>query len=242
MANEVTIPILPCASIKDTLEFYVALGFEITFQQAKPNTYACVKRDDIELHFFTLKGYEPKDSYSTCFVRVSNLAGLHQAFSNGLRSHYGKLPIAGIPRISRLSNANGDKELRFNVIDPGGNWIRFGQIGERPAERDDAAPQKEGQTKLSRAVHAADWLVEAEGDFEGAARMLDKALARDEPAPLVHRVQALVLRAAVAVNLDDKALARTVLSQVRQMPLEAHDRDTLAAELQRADDLEQMLE
>jgi hypothetical protein len=54
-------------------------------------------------------------------------------------------------------------------------------------------------------------------------------------------VQALVLRAAVAVNLDDKALARTVLSKVRQMPLEAHDRDTLSAELQRADDLEQML-
>ena len=71
MAGEITIPILPCRSINETLEFYVAMGFEITYQQARPNTYACVKYEAIDLHFFTLKGYEPKDSYSTCFVLVA---------------------------------------------------------------------------------------------------------------------------------------------------------------------------
>ena len=58
MANEVTIPMLPCKSIDETLEFYTALGFEITYQQ-RPNTYGCVKYEEINLHFFTLKGYEP---------------------------------------------------------------------------------------------------------------------------------------------------------------------------------------
>jgi len=49
MANETMIPILPCGSINETLEFYVAMGFEITYQQARPNTYACVKLDNIDL-------------------------------------------------------------------------------------------------------------------------------------------------------------------------------------------------
>ena len=57
MANEITIPALPCGSINETLKFYVALGFEITYQQSRPNTYGCVKYEDIDLHFFTMKGY-----------------------------------------------------------------------------------------------------------------------------------------------------------------------------------------
>jgi hypothetical protein len=242
MANEVTIPILPCASINDTLEFYVALGFEITYQQSRPNTYACVKREGIELHFFTLKGYEPKDSYSTCAVLVPDLAGLHLTFSDGLRSHFGKLPAAGMPRISKLNKANSDGQLRFNIIDPGGNWVRFAQRGEQPAENDEAAPPKEGPTKLSRVVHAADWLVEAEGDFEKAAHMLDKALEHHESAPVVHRVQALVLRAALAISLEDRPLAKIRLMEARQIPLRDDERAVLADELKRAQDLEQMIQ
>ncbi len=241
MANEITIPALPCRSIDETLTFYVALGFEITYQQSRPNTYACVKYEDIDLHFFTMKGYEPKNSYSTCIVLVPDLTGLHQTFSSGLRSHLGKLPVAGIPRISKLNNSNADKQLRFNIIDPGGNWIRFAQIGEQPAVND-AAPQKEAPSKLSRATQAADWLVEAHGDFAKAAQTMDKALAQKEPVPSVHLVQALVLRASLAISLDDQQFARTLLTQVRQIELEAHDRETLAVELQRADDLEKLID
>jgi catechol 2,3-dioxygenase-like lactoylglutathione lyase family enzyme len=241
VANEITIPALPCRSIDETLAFYVALGFEITYQQSRPNTYGCVKYEDIDLHFFTMKGYEPKDSYSTCIVLVPDLAALHQVFSNGLRSHFGKLPIAGIPRISKLNNSNQDKQLRFNIIDPGGNWIRFAQIGEQPAAHEDT-PQDEGQTKLSRAVQAADWLVEAKGDFEKAAQLLDKALGQDEPTPPVHKIQALVLRASLAISLNDKILARKLLTDARQIPLNDDEQATLAAEFQRASDLEQSLE
>jgi catechol 2,3-dioxygenase-like lactoylglutathione lyase family enzyme len=238
VADEITIPILPCRSIDETLEFYVAMGFEITYKQSRPNTYGCVKLENIELHFFTMKGYEPKNSYSTCFVLVPDLAGLHQEFSSGLRSHYGRLPVAGIPRISKLNNANADKQLRFNVIDPGGNWVRFAQKGEPPAQNDDTRAETEGQTKLSRAVRAADWLVEAEGNFESAAKMLDRALEQDESGPTVHRVQALVLRAALAVSLDDKPRARKLLLELHEIPLTDDERAALAAEFQRADDLE----
>jgi catechol 2,3-dioxygenase-like lactoylglutathione lyase family enzyme len=239
MSGEITIPALPCASIKDTLEFYVALGFEITYQQERPNTYACVKRGDIDLHFFTMKGYVPKDSYSTCIVLVPDLAALHEAFRDGLRAHYGKLLLAGIPRISKLNNSNSDKQLRFNVIDPGGNWIRFAQKGEQPAAS--TKPQKEGGTKLSRATQAADWLVEVDGDFAGAAEVLDKALANDQPAPPVHRVGALVLRASLAISLSDPVLAAKLLSDVRQISLTDEERGALSDEFGRAADLEGML-
>lgn len=240
MANEITVPILPCRSIDETLTFYVALGFEITYQQTRPNTYACFKYEDINLHFFTLKGYEPKDSYSTCFVLVQNLAALHQTFSNGLRSHFGKLPVAGIPRISKLNNSNQDKQLRFNIVDPGGNWIRFAQRDEQPAS-DDSESQSESETKLSRATRAADWLVEAKGDFEAAARMLDKALKDDVSAPAVHHFQALVLRAGLAISMDDKPLATSLLIEARQIQLNEGERAALATEFQRADDLDLML-
>ena len=241
MANEITIPILPTRSIDETVTFYVALGFEVIYRQARPNAYACVKFEDIELHFFTMKGYEPKNSYSTCYVGVPDLAGLHQVFCDGLRSHFGRLPIAGIPRISKLNNSNSDKQLRFNVVDPGGNWIRFGQTGAQPAESDDTAVPQSAETKLARATRSADWLVEAKGDFEAAAQMLDKALADREAASPVDRVRALVLRASLAVSLDDPQLARTLLSEVRGLPLDEDDRAALTAEMQRADDLEKAI-
>lgn len=239
MTGEITIPILPCGSIDETLAFYVALGFEITYKQERPNNYGCVKRGDIDLHFFTMKGYEPKNSYSTCVVLVPDLAALHQAFVEGLRQHFGKLPVAGIPRISKLNNANADKQFRFNVIDPGGNWIRFAQIEGQPDVS--APPQTEAQTKLSRATQAADWLVEAHGDFEAAAKMLDKALASEQTAPPAHRFQALVLRVSLAVSMNDLPLAETFAAEARSITLEDAERESLGAELQRLDDLEAML-
>ena len=241
MVDEITIPILPCASIKTTLEFYVALGFEITYQQEKPNTYACIKYEDIDLHFFSMNGYEPKDSYSTCVVLVPDLAGLHQVFSSRLRQNYGKLPVVGIPRMSKLNNSNSDKQLRFNIVDPGGNWVRFVQKGEQPAKSDDAA-EKGVQTKLSRATHAADWLIEAVGDFEGAAKTMDKALAQEQAAPPVHRVQALVLRAGIAIHMGDRELAHQILSEARGIELDESDRAALGDTIQRAADLEQVLQ
>ena len=240
MANERTIPALPCSSINETLAFYVALGFEITYQQTRPNNYGCVKYEDIDLHFFTLKGYEPKDSYSTCIVLVPDLAALHQTFTTNLRAQYGKLPVAGIPRISKLNNSNSDKQLRFNIIDPGGNWIRFAQSGVQPVQNEDVA-DKAGQSKLSRATQSADWLVEAHGDFEAATKMLDNALAQIEAAPVAHRVQALVLRASLAVSLDDHESAKHLLKEVRQMPLADDERALLAEAFEKTSDLEKMI-
>ncbi|MBC7813210.1 MAG: VOC family protein [Burkholderiales bacterium] len=236
MPDQYMIPALPCRSINETLEFYVALGFEITYQQERPNNYAVVKRGGIEMHFFSMRDYEPSASYSTCLVVVPDVEALRKAFVEGARSHYGRMPAAGIPRITPLRNkADGGKG--FNVIDPGGNWIRIFQTAAAITSSD--TPEKPAVlTKLSRAIHAANLLAESKGDYAAAAKMLDGALAQAENEPLIHRVQALVARAEVAVTMGEPQIARNMLSQVQAFDLSAEDRAALADEFQRIADLD----
>ena len=37
------IPMLPCGDIDTIAEFYVALGFKVTYRQTKPNPYLAVE-------------------------------------------------------------------------------------------------------------------------------------------------------------------------------------------------------
>jgi len=240
MAHETTIiPALPCASMQETLDFYVALGFEITYQQTRPNTYGCVAWGDINLHFFTLKGYEPANSYSTCLIITPDIQALHKIFTAGLRQKFGKVPVAGIPRITKPSNKNAAGDYRFNVVDTGGNWIRFIQLATPSAE---PKLSQAVSNKLSRAILAADILVNAKGDFAAAAKMLDSALALNEPdVTPSQRVKALVLRAESAINLGESMLARDLLTEASSLLLTEEDREHLRDVLGQADDLAGMI-
>ena len=101
MANEVTIPILPSRDLDDSIAFYAALGFERTYRQSRPNAYAVVAREDIQIHLFGLEDFDPEKSYGSVIVAVPDPDGLYEAFAAGLRAAYGQLPSAGIPRILR---------------------------------------------------------------------------------------------------------------------------------------------
>ncbi|KZE44731.1 hypothetical protein AV540_23030 [Brevibacillus parabrevis] len=78
--ESVTIPIFPCRSIDEQVEFYQALGFELTYRQAKPNLYACVRHRIVELHFFVWKQLDPSNSYSMCYVNVRDVDAVHKEF------------------------------------------------------------------------------------------------------------------------------------------------------------------
>jgi len=239
MTGEITIPLLPCRAINDMLGFYRALGFEVTYEQAKPNNYAVVCRGGIELHFFSMREFDPATSYSSCYVRVPDVDRLYGAFTSGLRKKYGRLPSAGIPRVIPLKNkSHGMRE--FIVVDPGGNWIRIGQQITTLAGDDDRAPPKTASTKLARDLHSATLLADSKGDYAAAASRLDAALA--EPAASIDRIQALVFRAGLAITMGDPQLARTLLSEARQTPLDDHERELLADALLQATDLEHMLQ
>lgn len=238
--TEITIPILPCRSIDETLDFYRALGFEITYRQKRPNTYAVVERGGIRLHFFVLRALDPSSSYSTCYVLTQDVDGLYQDFSEGLRHALGKLPSRGVPRIGALKDTSYGVR-QFVVVDPGGNYIRIGQPLQSAQGWSHSGPSGASQTRLSKALHAATLLGDSKGDHAAAAEVLDRALASEEVESDRVVIQALVLRADLAVRLGDRQLAARLLADVRKTDLGGEEPKALSDCLRRARDLEQVL-
>jgi hypothetical protein len=101
MANERTYPCLPYSELDESISFYEPLGFKKTYRQVRPNPYAIVALEDIQLHLFGIKGFNPVDSYGSVIVVVPDPESLYRASAARLRETYGKLPTVGIPRILR---------------------------------------------------------------------------------------------------------------------------------------------
>ncbi|PRY36087.1 bleomycin resistance protein [Umezawaea tangerina] len=226
---ERTIPILPCRSIDEVLDFYQAIGFEVTYRQKVPNTYAIVRRGGIELQFFVLKAVDPANSYSTCYVLTSDVDDLYRSFRDGIRAATGRVPLRGVPRIGALKDMSYGVR-QFVMTDPGGNMIRIGQPLDAPAA--DAPVDR-----LDRALRTAILLGDSKEDPLAAARTLDRALDAAEPTSPTTLFRALVFRADLALRLDDRPLAATVLSRADAVPLTDTDRATLVDDLTRARDL-----
>jgi hypothetical protein len=219
MTGERTVPLLPCASIDDIRDFYMALGFEQTYRQLRPNPHIVLERDDIGLHFFGMPDFVPDNSYGSCLVVVPDIGGLYSAFAAGLRERYGKLPIAGIPRITRpRARKNADGMTGFSVVDPGGNWIRFYEQSGPSTDPDGetAQPASADLSKLADAIANAVVLGDSKGDAAQAAKILDGALRKFGPAATVtDRRAALIYRAELAIRLSDRSAALAALDEAQ---------------------------
>lgn len=233
MADERTVPLLPCASIDDIENFYSALGFRRTYKQRKPNPHVVMERDDIGLHFFEMPGFDPAESYGSCLVVTPDVEGLNRAFAAGMRAAYGKVLVSGIPRMTRArprKNAGGVSG--FSVVDPGGNWIRV--VHQGPAE----AGASGGP--LDRALANAVVQADSRGRADQAVRILDTALARpdaaDDPVALV---EVLVYRAELALVENEREKATELLGRVAQITLTPAERTRAASALENAADLVQ---
>ncbi|MFD9049392.1 bleomycin resistance protein [Streptomyces zaomyceticus] len=205
---EKTIPILPCPTLQPVLDFYTALGFEVTFRQKSPNPYAVVERGGIELQFFGLKQYDPASSISTCYVVTDDVDGLYEAFRTGLKAAYGRIPTRGLPRIGALKDMSYGVR-QFLMTDPGGNCVRIGQpISDDPHHR--PAPEE----TFARALHHAALFADSKDDPAGAAKILDRVLALvDERPTTAQLLRLLVLRADVAGRLGDEGTAAKALAE-----------------------------
>ena len=156
MANERTYPCLPCADIDESLAFYAASGSPTRI--ADPTQPLRRRR----------AGGDPDPSVRHGRLQPGGLvwqrnrggAGSRQSLS-GLccwtTNAYGKLPVAGIPRITRPRKKYGTVR-GFSVVDPGGNWVRVYRLGE--TEQDDALENVAG---LMQVVHVASRLGDAKG-------------------------------------------------------------------------------
>lgn len=234
MTNEVTIPLLPCASIDDIVGFYRVLGFITTFEQRKP--YACValQREDLNLQFFEIAGFDPEQSYGSCIVLTPDIAELHRAFAAGMRAAFGKVLVSGMPRMTRpRARKNVDGLGGFSVIDPGGNWIR---VFQNPATMSTPAPAPAG--RLAKTLANATVLADSKGDVGQAVRILDSALARPQADddPVTH-VEVLVYRAELAMVLHDRETATEMLARIEHIALDADETARAAPAFEIAADL-----
>ncbi|OJF10993.1 VOC family protein [Couchioplanes caeruleus] len=233
MADEVTVPLLPCASLDDIVAFYEVLGFRTTHRQRKPNPYVAVQREDLHLHFFEMPGFDPQQSYGSCLVLTSDTGELYRAFAAGMRAAYGKVLISGTPRMTRpRARKNYDGLSGFSVIDPGGNWIRVVQNAVV-----DRTPAPTPTGRLANALANAVVQGDSKGDLRQAARILDTALSRpeagDDPVALA---EVLAYRAEVAMALHEPATAAEMLARIDRVALSAEDTERAKAALQSAID------
>ncbi|MGW7078646.1 bleomycin resistance protein [Streptomyces sp. NPDC054866] len=194
---ETMIPLLPCHQLDETLDFYQAIGFEVTFRQKAPNPFAVVRRGDMELQFFQLKGYDPQASYSTCYVLTDRVDALHEAFRTGLKQALGRIPTRGLPRIGSVKDMSYGVR-QFLMTDPAGNCVR---IGQPIADSFEHAPVP--KERYARALHQATLLGASKEDHAAAVRIIDHALAADGT-PTPQQLQELhALRAEMAAHLGE---------------------------------------
>jgi catechol 2,3-dioxygenase-like lactoylglutathione lyase family enzyme len=227
------IPALPCRDLDDSLPFYRALGFEVTYRQERPNPYAVVRRDEIELHLFGVPGFDPAESMHTVIVLVPDTGALHAAFAAGLREAFGKVPVSGIPRMTRPRKMQGMRG-GFMVVDPGGNWLRILRQATESDFDPDGGPQDrptEEEGRLARVVAAAARQADSHGDEAAGIRMLLTGLARHADAPPAQRLPALVYLAELHVRTGDRDAAAAVLAKIGELELSAADRAAHAADL-----------
>ena len=228
VAGERMIPLLPCASIDEIADFAAALGFAVTYRQVRPNPYLALRREGIELHYFGMDGFRPEDSYGTCVVIAPDPKQLFDAFADGLRFRYGRLPLAGFPRITRpRRRKNVDGFTGFSLVDPGGNWIRV-----IAAKADDDAQPGVPTGRLARALEDAVVLGDSHGDVDQAAKILAGAVRRhSEDASPAERVEALAYLLELSVRRGDATGARETLACIDALDLSAADRAAAAAAL-----------
>lgn len=214
MANERTYPLLPCGNLDEAIAFYEVLGFKKTYRQVRPNPHAVVALEEIQIHLFGMEGFDPAQSYGSVIIAVPDPDGLYRDFAAGLRAAYGKLPVAGIPRILRPRKKYGTVR-GFSVVDPGGNWLRIYRLGD---SEEDSAEKVEG---LAQAIHVAARLGDARGDEALALKTLENGLARYPNASAIELARAYLYRAELAVRLGNHELAQSSLAAAKALDLSA---------------------
>jgi catechol 2,3-dioxygenase-like lactoylglutathione lyase family enzyme len=235
MSDESAIPVFPCASPDETLEFYQALGFEVTYRQIKPYVYLALKRGGFDLHFVAGGKPDPEGGSATCLVMVDAIEPYHRAFAEALKGKLGRVPTAGLPRITRLREG----QSRFTLVDPTGNSILF--IAR--AEPDYEYPDKESWSKLTpmeRALATAANFRDMRGKDAQAAGALDLALRKNPDAPPVERARVLAARVELALAMGDASRARSAREELAAMVLTDEERERYRDEFQAVEAVERL--
>src|SRR5688500_5849561 len=137
---------------------------------------------------------------------------------------FGKLPVTGIPRITRPRKKYGTVR-GFSVIDRGGNWLRIYKLGE--TEQEDSAEKAEG---LAQIIYVAARLGDAHGDEALALKTLESGLTRFADAGALELAKAYLYRAELAVRTKDHELAQLSLTAAKSLALTDDEKAALTDE------------
>lgn len=195
--NWITTPVLPCKAIGETLLFWENLGFRTTYRQDRPYQYGVVERGGHELHFVRVKGTEA--GYTGCLIMVRDVAEVHTAFCASLKKQLGRVPLTGIPRISRMKPG----QSRFTITDVSGNGVICIQIGELDQTAYETTDQT-AVTALQKVMALALRLRDFKEDHLAAAKVLDTAFGKlEDGASVSDQAEALVIRSELARVLEE---------------------------------------
>ncbi|MFB9905568.1 glyoxalase [Allokutzneria oryzae] len=218
--NETTVPMLSCVAPEETLAFWRALGFDVTYEQTKPYLYLAFRWSGFELHYGRASsGVDPSlENTGGCLVMVDAVAPYHEAFTGAMRRAYGKVLAKGLPRITRYRPGAS----RFTVVDPSGNSIIFIQRDE-PKELDyGGAKHLQG---LARVLDNARILREFKNDDRAAFRALSSGLRRHgNSASAVEQAVALAILIELSTVLDESERAPEWGTRLRDLVLTVEER------------------
>ncbi|MCA1008382.1 glyoxalase [Rhodococcus hoagii] len=233
-ANETTVPVLPCVSVEETLEFYQALGFTVTYEQTRPYIYLVLEWSGVALHFGTPpKDIDPsREDGGCCLVLVDAVAPYHAEFTRAMRAAYGKVLAKGRPRITRYRPGAS----RFTVVDPSGNSIIFIQRDE-PAELEYGGSKS--LTGLARALDNARIFSEFRNDDRSALRAITTALRKHGDTATPSEVaRALATLIEIATALEETADVEEWRRKLNALDLTDGERHRVVEGLRNADALQ----
>jgi hypothetical protein len=230
--TEKAIPLLTCQTIQPVIDFYTALGFEVTFLQKSPYAYVIVERGSVELQFYGMKDYDPAESIGGCYIITDQVDALYETFRAGLKAAYGKIPSRGIPRIGPIKDTSYGVR-QFLMTDPGGNSIRVGQPTGGNSHYEPAPEET-----FARALHFAVIFADSREDLDAAAKVLDRVLAltNEKPTP-TQLVRILALRGDIAYRRGETEDATRLLEQAANIDLTEEQQESIRDDLARLAEL-----
>ncbi|CAL9571736.1 hypothetical protein SUDANB121_04881 [Nocardiopsis dassonvillei] len=233
-ANEAVVPVLPCASAEETLDFFLSLGFEVTYRQTRPYLYLAFRWSGVHLHYGRAPGgLDPaREESGGCLVMVDDIAAYHAALVASARAARGRVPVRGLPRITRYRPGAS----RFTVMDPSGNMIIFIQRDE-PEELEYGG--SESLQGLAKVLDGARILRDFKLDERAAWRFLKSGLRRHgaEAVP-VERAMALASLVELSVAIGERERMGGWIEELRGIGLTEQERVRVGEVLRNAEDLQ----
>lgn len=179
-----------------------------------------------------MAAYVPENSLGSIIILTPDTGSLFEQFAAGLREHYGKLPLSGLPRITRPLRKQGTAG-GFTVVDPGGNWLRI--------VSDSGEQEKSTSGVFERVMLNAARQGDARGDAPAAIAVLDAGLLRHAGAVPADKVPVLAYLAELLIRGGRTERARAVLDELASLELTDAERTAPADELAAATELNDVL-